>query len=656
MKTVTGIFASVIILLHCGDVLPGEKTVDIGTITVSAGQEIVKGTTVEVFNRPAIESAETTDVSDFLERLPSIKVNTGKRGEHLLQLRGFDQTEILILVDGIPMEVPFDGVVDLGKIPSAMIDRIEVVKGAGPIVYGPGGLGGAVNLITRSPIDTPVIEFSTGGSFVNEAYASLLHSYSFGKFGYALYTGFTGVEDFPLSGDYRATTNQPAGKRIGSGMLSGFGGGKLEWRPSDEHLLTLSGSVINGRYDVPPSTVSARPTYWKFDPWRAANVALMHSGRYFSDRLKIEETAFVAPFANTLKSYDNAGYNSQASRQAFDSYYDDLVSGAFVRANVYFAPSWIERLEVSMWAGGRYESHEEKSTTNPNTTDYSHWLVTVAPEVDWWISKKIILRTSAQLDSEVPEKFSGIISPKNQFSGGPLLSLSVAPADWLDIELAGARRVRFPTLKERFADAFGQRVPNPNLGAEKAWHSSLDFTVRPVENFSLKLGGFDSEVQGIIVRTAIGGGQFQLQNASRARLAGFEAEADYKAGKWCEMRIGYQYLYAKRLNASYPDSQLQYRPEHKANLYLELKPAERLSIINEAVITGPRPFQDIDTYAWGRLATAVNWDVRIKGTVTKWFDAWLSVNNLTDANNTSEYGYPEPGRTVWLGLSARYIK
>jgi iron complex outermembrane receptor protein len=75
---------------------------------------------------------------------------------------------VLVLLDGIPLEGTGANC-DLSRIPLALIDKLEVLKGAAGARYGAGGMGGVLNVVTRSPekgsrafIDVSYGSFSTG--------------------------------------------------------------------------------------------------------------------------------------------------------------------------------------------------------------------------------------------------------------------------------------------------------------------------------------------------------------------------------------------------------------------------------------------------------------------------------------------------------------
>ena len=55
----------------------------------------------------------------------------------------------ILLLDGVPFNSAFDQQFDPTLIPVENIARIKVTKGPSSVLYGQGGLGGVINIITK---------------------------------------------------------------------------------------------------------------------------------------------------------------------------------------------------------------------------------------------------------------------------------------------------------------------------------------------------------------------------------------------------------------------------------------------------------------------------------------------------------------------------
>lgn len=81
----------------------------------------------------------------------------GPGGTASLFMRGTEARQVLLLIDGIPVQDPTGlGTVDtLSHLMPDQIDHIEVVKGNVSSIYGSGAVGGVIQVFTKQGTDTP---------------------------------------------------------------------------------------------------------------------------------------------------------------------------------------------------------------------------------------------------------------------------------------------------------------------------------------------------------------------------------------------------------------------------------------------------------------------------------------------------------------------
>lgn len=113
----------------------------------------------------------TTNPGDILEnRVPGLAPSTGLSSNFGQTLRG---RSLLIMIDGVPQSTPLrNGAMDLRALDPAVIERIEVVKGA-TAIYGNGAAGGLINYFTRNPRTNKLLNSQTSigttGSLTNRS-------------------------------------------------------------------------------------------------------------------------------------------------------------------------------------------------------------------------------------------------------------------------------------------------------------------------------------------------------------------------------------------------------------------------------------------------------------------------------------------------------
>jgi len=129
--------------------------------------------TVNVITAEEIRASGATSLADLLRDLPAVQVtSTGASGIVRLSLRGESSSRALIMVDGMKIteQKSMDGAPLLIDIDN--IERIEIVKGPGSVLYGSEAIGGAINVITKKGGKQPV-EGSIGTTYDTSAAGSV---------------------------------------------------------------------------------------------------------------------------------------------------------------------------------------------------------------------------------------------------------------------------------------------------------------------------------------------------------------------------------------------------------------------------------------------------------------------------------------------------
>lgn len=134
------------------------------TMVVTASQtqhsELTAPASVSVITRAELDKLVLNDVADAVKKLPGIYINpTSSYGRSEIKIRGMKSDYTLLLVNGRRInsrETLTSGYAndfDLATIPTAAIDRIEVIRGPMSSLYGADALGGVINVILRQPTD-----------------------------------------------------------------------------------------------------------------------------------------------------------------------------------------------------------------------------------------------------------------------------------------------------------------------------------------------------------------------------------------------------------------------------------------------------------------------------------------------------------------------
>src|SRR5512139_2186017 len=213
-----------------------EQEVTLGEVVVTGTrdlQEIRKiPANVTVITQEEIQRSNAQTVIDLTRSEVGVVVRdfygTGKSAS--VDIRGFGETgplNTLVLVDGRRVnEIDLSGV-DWTQIPLDQIERVEIVRGAGSVLYGDNAVGGVVNIITKRP-DKP---FSVQAEGVA------------GSYGSGSAAGSVGGKWGPLSAMMNVNYSTTNGYRDNGSLRAKNLGGTLIYDVSEDLSFNFSGNL-----------------------------------------------------------------------------------------------------------------------------------------------------------------------------------------------------------------------------------------------------------------------------------------------------------------------------------------------------------------------------------------------------------------------------
>ncbi|WP_375562579.1 TonB-dependent receptor plug domain-containing protein [Bernardetia sp. OM2101] len=107
---------------------------------------------VSVITRADIEAMNARDLLDILRHIQGFDFGVDVNGVVGIGLRGnwAHEGKILLMVDGLEMNELMYGTTQLGNhFPPSLIERIEIIRGAGSAIYGGFAEYGVINIVTR---------------------------------------------------------------------------------------------------------------------------------------------------------------------------------------------------------------------------------------------------------------------------------------------------------------------------------------------------------------------------------------------------------------------------------------------------------------------------------------------------------------------------
>ena len=144
------------------------------SVTVSATRsgtpldEIPLNTTV--LTKEALEVAPDQTIDQVLKNVPGVILNdtpyyqkdpTGQS----INVRGLGNARTLVLIDGVPANDAFYGTVQWNLVPMSLIDSVEFIRGGVSSLWGNYGMGGVINIKTKTPVNSQQEVSASYGAF-----------------------------------------------------------------------------------------------------------------------------------------------------------------------------------------------------------------------------------------------------------------------------------------------------------------------------------------------------------------------------------------------------------------------------------------------------------------------------------------------------------
>lgn len=121
-------------------------------ITVTANRQAERlqdvPANVQVVTEKDIQKRNVQNTAQAISMVTGVSASQSVEGT--VNLRGYSSKNILVLVDGQPMNTAWNGDVDWNMIPVENIRKIEVVSGGQSALYGGRAVGGVINIMTKT--------------------------------------------------------------------------------------------------------------------------------------------------------------------------------------------------------------------------------------------------------------------------------------------------------------------------------------------------------------------------------------------------------------------------------------------------------------------------------------------------------------------------
>jgi len=652
------------------------------------GTSMLSGEAMLAFNRPTLD--------DAVSLIPGVTASNGggSRNERLIFVRGFDRFQVPLSIDGIRVYLPADNRLDFGRFLTADIAEVQVAKGYASVLDGPGAMGGAINLVTRKP--NRAIEAEVGATL------NLDHDANYG--GYAVH-GLLGTrhdrwyaqisyarnfrDHWDLASGFTPTVNENGSPRDFSKTQDWRLNAKLGFTPNATDEYSLSYTRQEGSKNAPLHITDRSNTSlrnWNWPEWNIDSIYFL-STTALGDKATLKTRVYYNEFYNMLRAYDDATQTTQRLGRSFDSPYSDNAYGGSAQLDV--ALTGRDTLAVALHY--RRDEHNERQLTAPGlgTNVYEPnqqsvertWSVALENRFD--LSDALRVTLGGSYDWRDLDRAQEYGVPVGQTGANRLYGFALSNADGWNaqgrLDWTGdngstaygsiSSRIRFPTLFERFSSQFGTADPNPYLKPERATNFEIG-GARALGPVHVSAAVYYNHLTDALVtiRTGVTTTPNNLNrrvNIGTADYYGAELSFDATLAPTLRAGASYSYIHRGFTRGTPPTGltavpfQLTDVPDHKGFAWLSWRPASRLEILPSIEVASTRTTITPATATslapvYYQTGSYANGAIRIDYEIVPQVMLGVGARNLFDQNVILTDGFPEPGRSFFISMRARY--
>lgn len=577
----------------------------------------------------------------------------GGRGQPAeISIRGSTARQVVVLLDGVPLNDARDGAVDLSTIPADLLDRIEISRGGGSVQAGSGAIGGVVNLISRRPGAKPRTRAAVEGGSFDTFQGSLSHARRVD--GWELSAGYDG---FGTRGDFefqrvqqrfagQTITFSPSQLERINNQAESHAGLLRVGRDLNERLhLSLQDAFSYGSRGVPGldsgsgASGGQREDAHQRETSNLASLTLaaqdVHGAegslRLYDRRLRTRFTDPSSPCRGTIDTENNDG---------------TLGTQLDVAHELALGPTQ-HRVSLAADVG----QDRLTSTELPNRKRLASGYA-LQDELSL-LERRVILAPALRYD--LTEGFGGEWLPR--------IGAVLEPLPWLRIKGNAERSYRAPSFDELFLPNQCFLRGNPTLAPEDAYNFDAGLELAFEHVFFLdevRLGGawFRQEIRDSIVFLLVNSSLVSPENTGRATVDGWEMQGSLRMLGWLTLAAN-----ATLLDATLDDTgtPLPGRADDEINLRLEIGPPSGLvKLVGTMQRTGEIPVSDTGgTVLPARTVFDASFGIDARqlpwiGPRVPAEKLWLSIvgENLTDRSVRDALFFPQPGRTLTFRAEA----
>jgi len=632
------------------------------------------GSAITIITSEDIAKFGSKNIADILRTVPGLTLAEagGLGAAAKVSLRGATAGGSMVLLDGVRIgdTSNTEGFLDFGNFSAANIERIEVLRGPQSALYGSDAMGGVINIITKKGKRTPVREVTLeGGSYgtvsargsmsgatdkVSYAFGvNALHSDGFPRYGYR-------ITPSPLYPLYPYLSDQTAPKPMNDPVDKAGINGNVSYRINDDVTVETGLSYYANaiQFDnseaITPSNVYNKNNHSKAgilngylkSQFKAFDGALRNQLVVFGNQTKLDGWQMELDYASNPIDSDLPWYTGYVGK----------------RLGVEYQGEWLTAPFGALMIGARREAEFAWSDQDPHPLPYTYDGVTYSysPTDAMQTTNSVFAQKRLAISDRFDVTVGGRVDAIEEGATFPTWRTTFAyRLDETKSKLRGAvgTGAKAPSLLQRFS-----QYGTPDLLPEKSFGYELGIDQDLGSGITASLTAFNEDFDerigfGTCSRTSAPRNCYYNIKNARSRGVEFETTVEVVPSAW-RARFSYSYIDAIDLEKN---MQIYRIPKQSASFSLTYSGIQKIEIEPRLTYVGDRldPYfyydpsfnyksSDVTIPAYLRVDLNTTYKLNADN------DAYVRLENLTDANTEDAFYYGSAGRSIYLGWTSRW--
>jgi hemoglobin/transferrin/lactoferrin receptor protein len=420
------------------------------------------------------------------------------------------------------------------------IERIEVIRGPGSVMYGTGAISGVINLISADPLNARsfTAELASGfGSNNYERFVMPRINWGNGRIGITVLGRLRKADDYKFGADSTAINSYIEDKDFSI---------RFGWRIKPNHTLRINSDYHEGGPWAKPLGYTNKPQIKNVHEDNTSHTSVNYrienngfiqttviSGFYDLTHRDQHTKTYTGPFnlsTSKLKKYALINYKLR--------YGGGQIYGVLKPIATHQLSIGLDGYASRLWGPTTEINYQKQTTTHTNNIDNAGISsIGMYAQDEWPVAGNVLsIITGLRYDvAEVQEGFiegeKGRNRKQSAFSG--TVGLINHPSHSTSLTLNIGRAFRMPGADEMFSDMIsgaGIKHGNPELTPEYSWNVDAGFR-GTINDFDFDASVYTNFLVDFVNEIAAPPGadyDYTYENIGKARISGYELSATYR--------------------------------------------------------------------------------------------------------------------------------